>query len=384
MSFYYTDQASWQFHNPVQLIFGSGCLEQLPQQLPEGKVLLVTTPGFNRRGVVDRISRLLNNRDLEVFDQVEPNPDLDYLEKHRDVLKKVKPEVLLALGGGSVLDTAKAYCFLLGQDREFSLKSHLEEKTPLPPASPLPWVAVPTTAGTGSEVTPFATLWDMEKEKKHSLAAPGIFASQALLDPQLTRDLPLETTVNSGLDALSHALEAYWNKNANPITMLYSREAVGLVLNNLYPLTREPENLLLRARMMRASLLGGLAISGARTALAHSISYPVTARFGMPHGLACSFTLPSLLQFNQKDDDGRLKALAKELGHETPENLKEALLELFEQVEVGDLVKKYLSSVEDILPLTSRMITPGRADNNLREAGAEDIEGILKELSGSI
>jgi len=377
------NEGSWSYYNPVEVLFGPGSLNKLQQYIAGERVLLLTTPGFTRRGTVNQICQLLKGKDITVHDKVNPNPDLSDIEESLAEIKETNPEVIVALGGGSVLDSAKAYSLVLGTPPDFSLRKHLEEKTSLPGISPVPWVAIPTTAGTGSEVTPFATLWYMDILKKYSLSSRKLFSSVAVLDPELTVNLPEETTISSGLDALSHALESLWNKNANTVTALYSQQAVKLVLDSLYPLTCEPGNLQLRSCMMQASLLGGMAISVTRTALAHSISYPVTASFGMPHGLACSFTLPQLLEFNHEVDDGRIEELVQSIGYNSMEELKDKLQSMFDKCGVNSLLKKYVSSVEEIKALSSQMITPGRADNNLRDANVRDVEDLLEHVKTS-
>src|SRR5262249_49423231 len=155
-------------------------------------------------------------------------------------------------------------------------------------------VAVPTTAGTGSEVTPWATLWDRSAgaPKKYSLHVEETWPSHAVVDPSLTLSAPESVTRNSALDALSHSLESIWNVNANPVSDTLAVEAARTVIATLPRLLAAPQDRKLRTEMSRASLTAGLAFSNTRTALAHSISYEMTLKHGLPHGLACSFTLP--------------------------------------------------------------------------------------------
>lgn len=356
----------WSFHNPVHLVAGGGILEQLPQHLGEGKALLVTTAGFTKRGLTEKIAGLLGDREVVILDSVSPNPTVDKLEEDARQLGEQGLRQIVALGGGSAIDSAKVLSFLLAAGREFSLRRHFEEQSPLPDIRPLPHIAIPTTAGTGSEVTPFATVWDLPGEKKYSLASPHLFARTALLDPELTLTLPRDLSVVTGLDALSHALESLWNRNANPITRAYALGAAAVALETLPVLAADLQNGALRARMMEASLLAGLAISGSRTALAHSISYPITARYGMPHGLACSFTLPAILEFNAAADDGRLLGAARALGFTSVAAFKTGLAEIYRRLGVKGMVEQYVQGAGDLEALAPQMFTPGRADNNLR------------------
>lgn len=370
----------WNFFNPVQIIFGEGSVSRLPDLVGSGEVLLVTTPGFTKRGVTAKIREAIGANRLLIFDQVEPNPGLSALENDITHLLTHRIDSIIALGGGSALDAAKALSVALAGGTAFSLRQHFEQNAPLPAQKPLPVIAVPTTAGTGSEVTPFATIWDHEKKRKHSLASPRLFPKTALLDPRLTLSVSGETTIFTGLDALSQGFESLWNRNATTVTLAYSVRAISLALETLPLLAQKLEELPLRTNMMEASLLAGLAISQTRTAMAHSISYPLTAHYGMPHGLACSFTLPALLEFNSHADDGRLVKLAKSLGNNSALELKTVLEELLKNLGVWQALPRYVTGVSDILKVADEMFTPGRADNNLRSMKTSDLQVLLSTL----
>jgi len=369
---------SWAFHNPVRIRFGAGRLDDLAQLRDVERVLLVTTRGFTRRGITARVAELVGSQRLVVHDAVEPNPDLRDVEAIATELEGSEVSAIIALGGGSAMDTAKALSVSLGESgRGFSLRAHFEKKTPLPTSGALPIYAVPTTAGTGAEVTPFATIWERATETKHSLSGPSLFPHTAILDPELTLGLPEAETVASGLDALSQGLESIWNHNANPITIALATKTVRLALDALPRLLHEPRDIGLRTRMMEASLLSGLAISVTRTALAHSMSYPLTARYGLPHGVACSFMLPALLAYNASADDGRLARLATELGMEDWRELRDALRKLLLRVDMPKRLLAHLPNPADSFELVPQMLTPGRADNNLRAADHGNVREIL-------
>jgi len=157
-------------------------------------------------------------------------------------------------------------------------------------------IAVPTTAGTGSEVTPWATIWDRRAGRKHSLHQPWTWPEAAVLDAELMLSLPGGTTLASGLDALSHALESIWNVNRNPVSTGLAVTAARRIMKVLPALMRDTANLALRAEMAEAAVLAGLAFSNTKTALAHSLSYEITLQHGVVHGIACSFSLPRVLE----------------------------------------------------------------------------------------
>jgi len=204
-----------------------------------------------------------------------------------------QPEVLVALGGGSVIDTTK---FLAAGHGQWEPVLHYLETGIAEATRALPIIAIPTTAGTGSEVTRWATIWDPEKQRKLSLARDDLYAEAALIDPRLTASLPWPTSLVTGLDALSHALESIWNRNANPITRGFATLAACDIMKGLQRLSADPDDLDARSQLALGSMRAGLAFSNTQTALAHNISYPISLERGVAHGVACSFCLPEVMQ----------------------------------------------------------------------------------------
>ena len=371
--------SSWTWQNPTRVRYGPGNLDQLASWVAQQRLALVTTPGFRRRGLVGRVAEALGDRLVAVIDDVEPNPDVLAVDRQGLALRGCRLDAIVALGGGSSIDTAKGLARLLGQRSGWTLERHFRAGVPADPEAPaLPVIAIGTTAGTGAEVTPFGTIWDFELGRKYSVTGADLYPALALLDPELTVDLPLEVTLSSGLDAVSHALESAWNKNASSVTLAFSAKSLQLSLSALPALKDDLANVELRGRMMQASLLAGLAISQTRTALAHSISYPLTTAFNLPHGFACSFTLPALLRFNAQADDGRLMQLARATGESCLEALAQQLETLYLQLDLAAYVRSYIPNSREVMSLVGRMFTPGRADNNLRDAEQSDMTTILE------
>ena len=303
------------FHNPVSTFFGAGSLARIAELCP-GKVALVTFPEAAQLGLVERVRGLLGERLVCVIDNVQPNPDVAWL---RDVHERFWAEhgdcdSVLALGGGSAIDTAKALIVGTESGSFNELLELLASGKPFTPARHKPLIAAPTTAGTGSEVTPWATLWDAARQKKYSLHLTCTWPRAALIDPELMLSVPGGVTVSTGLDALSHALEAIWNHNANPISDTFAVSAVEDILDCLPALQQDLGNRDLRTRMALAALKAGMAFSNTKTALAHSISYEMTLRHGLPHGIACSFTLPMVLGLAWGRDSDRDRTLQKVFG----------------------------------------------------------------------
>ena len=290
------------YHNPVQTVFGFGSLEKLTALLGNRKAALVTTPGTLKRGVAKRIAELAK-QELKATEVCEP-PSFEWLDENYDNFwqQNGDAEVIIAIGGGSVIDAAKALSVRAtsGPRKGFAaIKDHLQGKSKLDNYEQKEIIAIATTAGTGSEVTPWATLWHLAEKKKYSLHLPTLWPKVALIDPELTITVPWQTTLIAGLDALSHALEAIWNVNANVVSTSLAIEAATTIMATLPQLKKELNNKQARIQMHRASLLAGLAFSNTKTALAHALSYPFTMKFKVLHGLACSFTLPAVLRHNR-------------------------------------------------------------------------------------
>jgi phosphonate metabolism-associated iron-containing alcohol dehydrogenase len=286
-------KAMWRYRNPVEITFGVGAFDELPKLIVGRPYALVTYRDMPFAALAERLRPMAGDPLITVND-VAPNPDARLLAEQSARFGAVQPEVIVALGGGSVIDTAKVLAAAHGG---FSVvRRYLQTGSDSEKLSATPIIAVPTTAGTGSEVTSWATVWDTQSGKKYSLSRPNLYPSHAIVDPGLMVGKPRQLTINTGLDALSHALESLWNVNVNPVSAHHAVAAAREILAVLPQLVNDLQNLELRSRMAAAALSAGLAFSNTRTAIAHSISYPVTLRHNVAHGIACSFTLPMVLR----------------------------------------------------------------------------------------
>lgn len=277
----------FNYHNPVKIHFGVKWLEaveNLAQRLKDTKFLLITSQGFSKRGLSAQIQKVLAKQLAGIVDEIAPNPQIKHLQSIK--AKLCDFDAIIALGGGSVIDSAK---FLsvdsVFENDNFKIKSQ-----------PKKLFAFATTSGTSSELTHWATVWDNDAFVKHSLSDEILYPKEAFYDANLSLSLPRQTTIYTALDALSHSFESIWNNNADPISTHYALMAIEIILHDLVELSQNLHSLQLRSNLMLASIYAGLAFSNTQTALAHALSYPLTMRFGTPHGLACSFSLPLLLE----------------------------------------------------------------------------------------
>lgn len=289
----------WRYRNPVDVKFGAGVFDTLGTMLAGRAYCLVTYDDANGGGVFAELARrvaAMAGTPAVTVRNIGPNPDFVGLaESCRTYAAATRPvEAIVALGGGSVMDAAKVLAAASGDfDR---VRRRLETGKGGAELGRTPIIAVPTTSGTGSEVTSWATVWDTGAMKKYSLARETLYPEAALVDPLLTIGLPRAVTISTGLDALSHALESIWNVNANPVSGALAEVAAREVLDALPLLADDLDSEQLRTRLARASLFAGLAFSNTRTALAHALSYHLTLHHGVPHGIACSFSLPMVMR----------------------------------------------------------------------------------------
>lgn len=284
----------WSYHNPVRISFGWNALDNIAGLLAGRAYALVTHPDAPLAPHAERLIAHAG-RPLAVINQVQPNPSLTTLLSACQQLQTAgaAPQVLVALGGGSVIDTAKYLAAGAGDWK--SVADHLRDGAPLKTTA-LPTIAIPTTAGTGSDVTCWATVWDPEHARKLSLARDDLFPEAVLVDPALTVGLPWAVTLASGLDALSHALESLWNINANPVSRGLAVASARDILEGLSGLRADLGDRRAREKMSLGALRAGLAFSNTQTALAHNISYTITLEQRVSHGLACSFCLPDVME----------------------------------------------------------------------------------------
>ncbi|MGI9525097.1 MAG: iron-containing alcohol dehydrogenase PsrA [Hyphomicrobiaceae bacterium] len=322
----------WQYLNPVQVRFGTGIFQKVADLIVGRRYGLVTynEPYF------DELIRTLEQKagsPVVTINDVRPNPDYILLDDQvARIAAAGTPDVWVALGGGSVIDSAKVFAAAHGA---FSnVANFLEAGSGAENLSAVPIIAVPTTAGTGSEVTCWATVWKEETGQKFSLARSNLYPEFAVVDPALMIGKPLGLTISTGLDALSHALESIWNVNANPVSANLAVFAAREVMDVLPRLADDLTSVELRSRMAQASLFAGLAFSNTKTAISHSLSYPITLKHNVPHGIACSFSLPIVIE-SVKDIGGLCEASLRRIFDSDLEHASRSVATLLESCGVS-------------------------------------------------
>jgi len=300
------------FHFPVKIVSAPGCLKELPEELNRLGAhcpLIVTDPGITKAGIVDRVTRHLKDKDLpfNVFDGVEPDPKLRNAVEAANAVKKGGHDLIIGLGGGSSIDTAKASAILSTNKIDLGDFQGPRASYPEPP---LPLVTIPTTAGTGSEVSSAAVIVNEEKKYKMFFKSPEIFSKVAFLDADVLVGVPSQIAAETGADTLSHALESFFNPNGTFITEKLSFGSIELIFLNLRAFVANTADSRRAQNMLNASCLAGIAMTTAGLGLVHALAHPIGVRGRIGHGLACALLLPHVLHFNWPVDPDRFLKLA--------------------------------------------------------------------------
>lgn len=369
---------NWNHCAPTKILFGIGVRENLNKLVYDSNTLIVTTRRGRKQFSNDPLLADLALKDSTSWiDDVSSNPGLEYLQNWINTLNNKNFDTVIGFGGGSAIDAAKIIAAVMAQSknkRNLSLMISSPEKYLTKKI--LPFYAIPTTSGTGSEVTPFATVWDYSQKSKKSLSGLSLFPNTAIVDPELTYGLSFEVTMSTGLDALNQAFESIWNHNCTPMTTLLASRAISLSMMALPKLSDNLENFEARVFMSEASLLAGLCISQTRTAICHSAGYPLTAHFNIPHGYASSFLMSSVAKLVLKESSKCLENVSNLAGYKNPKALVDELHSVIQKCRLDIAILKKVNSVDNILDLTDEMFTPGRADNFILDINSD----ILNEL----
>ncbi len=358
-----------------ELFEGEDAITQLANKLhrefpKDSKIALFTGNSFYRNPERQKILDMLGSYTLQ-YHLGSSNPDLKAVENAVDLLKQFKPDLIVATGGGSVIDLAKAANAFLVNPQEILSNAKFSSKG-------LYFVAIPTTAGSGTEVTPFSSIKKPDRLGKFSFVNEFLIPDLAVLWYPLTFTLPPHETAITGLDALTQAVETYWSKNATEHTKDLSLKCVKLVMDNLLTAFKEPRNKEARQNMLLAANFSGQAIAIARTTICHSVSYPLTSMFNIPHGHAVFLTLPNFLEFNtpyldQNGGESLYQALRAKSAKQAADNLRD----LGRNLSIESRLSNLGINREDIPLILDNGFRPDRAGNNPVTVTREDLNTVL-------
>lgn len=365
----------------MNLFFKNGAITRLLDIISkESEILIVTS----LRGKAEIKDLFHKNKDLLAsvvfYENFTSNPSIADLEI---AIKSLNHnfKIIIGYGGGSSIDFAKCLKFFLNNKDFYNqngilgcIKDAKSNKVKTNLSTKL--VAIPTTSGTGSEATNFATIWDKNNKKKYSLLHDSIYPDYVIIDPELTLSLPLLETISTGLDAINQAFESLWNKNANASSRENAYNAISAGIISLPKLVQNSDDIHSRYEMSKCSHLAGKCINETRTAICHSISYPLTAHFDVPHGIACAFSMEAVLKLLKEKKSDLYNQMEQNIG---VGNLISELKCLNEVTNFKSLVKEKVKKLSNLLDISDEMFTPGRADNFVLTTDKELINRIITE-----
>jgi alcohol dehydrogenase class IV len=360
------------YFNPVKVIKTDNWLFELKKNIEELKItkpFIVTSQGNRKRLVLNSI---FNSK--SIYSYVGSNPTFDDCNDIINYCKDQSFNGVIAIGGGSPMDLAKVALahISLGKTDVYQL---IDYKNNYPIT--IPSIFIPTTHGTGSEVTMWGTIWNMKKKKKYSISHIDLYPNVAILDGNLTISLPLDISIITTMDALSHSFEALWNINANDISTTYAIEAISLILENVEKLKKDPNNLTIKNNLLLASTKAGLAFSNTKTAAAHAISYPLTIIYGVPHGIAAYFSLHSLLEINKNSINGPLSKICK-YNNITYHQLKNIIRTIPKGIFQMKL-NKWGVKQKHISTIVNETLNSRRIENNIVTLSKKNVENIVSK-----
>jgi len=377
------------FTGARKIVFGSGAFEQLLEHvhgLKGSKPLVVLDRNLSLAGFKERVSDLFESGGMGyvLFDRVEGEPPLELADEGAEIALKEKCDLVVGIGGGSTMDVAKAVAVIAANKGR--AKDYLGlNKVPGPG---LPKIMVPTTAGTGSEVT-FTSVFIRKKlKKKEGMNSPWLYPELALLDPVLTLSIPSNVTAATGIDALCHAIESYTSINSSPLSELVSLEAIRLISSDLRTCVHNGSNLRARENVLLGSLYAGLGLANAGVTAVHSLSYPLGGKYGISHGVANTVLLPYVMRFNLPGAVGKFAVVAETMGEfiddlslrEAANLAVEAVEELIEDCDMDISLEELGVGEEDFPDLAKVAMTVARPlENNPRKVTVEDAIEIYEE-----
>ncbi len=368
------------YRNPVQIIYGNGAISEIPSILrnivsSEGKVLLITWNETTAQ--LEAFKRLSEKYNVFWVCFNESNPTVEQLfelfVKTRDFL----PEAVIAVGGGSVMDIGKSLCCFYGKEISSAdeMREIISSKDFGTPKAK--WIGVPTTSGTGSEVTCWATIWDPTMSVKRSVESHENFAYAAVIDPDMTKDMPVKLAVSSALDAAAHAIESYWANGSNIISKVLALGAIRTIMSHIDELADgDPKA---HEYMAKGSVTAGLAFSSTKTTACHSISYPLTMKYNIPHGTAVSMLLAPVAELNSSNVED-YDLLLDTLGVKSAEEFGVRIKKILERAGIPSTLEKWGVEKSELPTLAALGLTKGRADNNPVNLTENMVLSILEKI----
>lgn len=366
------------YEMPTKVIIGRNSLLSIFDfiEFKNKKVILIISEHLKRSSIYLDFNRLLSEIASEIIVYNENISETNFETINKLVLfcNSKNPDIIISIGGGTIIDAGK--CASVLTRNEGKIEDYFIEDKKIANSGVF-FVAIPTTAGTGSEVTPWATVWDKNNKKKYSLSSFLMFPNLSVVDSSLIDDLPEKITADTGMDALAQAIEAYWSIKHNSFSDIFALEAIKMIMNNLEVSVKEPTKKS-RDNMAKASLLTGLAFSNTKTTICHSISYPITVHFNVSHGQAVSLTLPLFIEYILPIlENERRNALLSVLDSKDEKEAASKINSLMIIIGMKTKFSELGITGKDIDLIVNEGFSPDRANNSPRIPSVDDLKKML-------
>lgn len=384
----------FQVRFPVEVIFGNNEVKQIGKVAKRfGKrVFLAIDPFMEEIGITKRVKNYLDEEGLKAFiyDEIQPNPPCNKIDEAANLAKKERCDVAVGIGGGSAIDTAKAVAVVFGNGRSsWDYTQRTDHEVAQPTEAILPIIAVPTTAGTGSEATLYAVLTNPKIKEKSTIINSLVFPRVSLVDPELTISVPPTLTALTGFDALSHALESYINVNSHAYSELVALESIRLLFHYLPSAVTNGENLEVRSKVAWAATLAGMAISHAGTVLPHAMGQPISGLYNAPHGGTIAACLIKIMEYSFTSNIEKFAHIAEAIDegvrplpiHQKAEKSIELLKQLSKDINLSVSFKDYGVQRQDIPKIVDIVLKGFKQDVDAhpRKVNKEEIENLYYE-----
>ena len=367
-----------KYYSPTEVYFGLNSLKKIENLIGNKKKILIVTSKRGKKIFDTQINHKFKiSNQIDYINQINSYPSTSKVDSLFKKFFKKKYNYVIGYGGGSVLDFAKIIKCFLSINKNIKIKNLILQIKDLEEKNKTKLLLIPTTSGTGSEVTSFATVWDIRNKKKLSLNSPILYSNYAIVDPLTTKDLSYENRLFTGLDAINQLFDSYWNKNSSYKSKILASKGIQLGIESILKLNQNSFDIKSRSKISEASLLSGFCISKTRTSICHSISYPLTSFYNVPHGLACFFTTLSVFEYININSTGIFDIMIKNTKYKNIQEIRSNLLKIYIKHGVTSKVKKYVGSFKNIKKLVKLMFTKGRSDNFCLPLSEKIVEEIL-------
>ena len=351
-------------YSPTVVFFGFDTLVKMRDLIGSNKKILVISSSRGKKIFKKSIKKNLSfSNKIEYINTINSYPSVSIINLLFKKLFKKKYDFIIGYGGGSVLDTTKIIKSYLAIEKKINLRDLIIGIKNLKERHKIKLLLIPTTSGTGSEVTSFATVWDLKNKKKLSISSDKLYPNFSIVDPSTTADIDYKNRLFTGLDAINQLFDSYWSKSCNYESKILASKGIQIGMRSIIKLKENKFNFRSRLDIAKASLLSGFCISKTKTSVCHSISYPLTLFYSVPHGLACFFTTLAVFDYINSKKNNFFDPIFKNTKYKNINDLRSDLIKIYKKHNLISKMQSYVGNLKNLKNLTKFMLTNERSEN---------------------